>query len=134
MRPTWQASATLIAAGVMVGGCASAPVRTDARPAAEAVQVVVQNDAPSDVVVFAYRGGQRVRIGFATSHTRSLVTVPVSLLAPGRVQLLLHPIGGGADFLADAVTMRAGEDHAELHVARELDESSMSVVPGRLRP
>ena len=94
-------------------------------------QVLVRNDASADVTVFAYRGDQRVRIGQVTSHGTALVTVPAGMMSPGRVQLMLHKLGGG-DFIADEVAIRPGEEHAELHVFDVLDESALTVAPGRM--
>jgi hypothetical protein len=98
------------------------------------LQVMVKNDGAFDVVVYAYRGGFRVRVGLVYAHSQELVTVPLAMRAPGRVQLMLHPVGGGPDFLADEVTIRDGEEHAELHVTPVLEQSMVSVVLGMPRP
>jgi hypothetical protein len=94
-------------------------------------QVLVRNDGSADVTVFAYRGDQRVRIGQVMSHGTALVTVPTGMMSPGRVQLMLHKLGGG-DFIADEVAIRPGEEHAELHVFDVLDESALTVAPGQV--
>jgi hypothetical protein len=95
------------------------------------VQVLVRNDGSADVTVFAYRGDQRVRIGEVASHGTALVTVPVGMMSPGHVQLMLHKLTGG-DFIADEVAISPGEEHAEFHVFDVLDESALTVAPGRM--
>jgi hypothetical protein len=121
-----------VSLALMMGTClmtraASAGVLQVKPPA---VQVVVTNDAASDVVVYAYRSGSRVRIGYVVAHSHGLVTVPAAMAAPGRMQLLLHPVPAGEDFLVDEVTIHAAEEHAELHVVPIIDESSVAVVAG----
>ena len=112
--------------------CASAPTRShDVGVIASPVQVLVHNDGPVDVDVFAYRGDQRVRIGEVISHGTAVVTVPSAMARPGHVQLMLHQMGG-ADFVADEVAIRADDEHADLHVFAVLDESAITVAPGRL--
>ena len=96
------------------------------------VQVLVRNDGASDVTVFAYRGDQRVRVGQVASHTTGIVTVPSGMMNPGHVQLMLHQISGG-DFIADEVAISPDEEHAELHVLGVLDQSALTVAPGRVR-
>jgi hypothetical protein len=98
------------------------------------VQVVVANDAVSDVDVYAYRAGQRVRLASVSAHSSRIVDVPEGMANPGHVQLLVHPVDGraNADFLADEVAI-SGEDHALLHITPTLTESVMTVVPGSAR-
>jgi hypothetical protein len=54
------------------------------------------------------------------------------MMNPGRVQLMLHQISGG-DFIADEVAISPNEEHAELHVLGVLDQSALTVAPGRVR-
>jgi hypothetical protein len=98
------------------------------------VQVVVANDAVSDVDVYAYRAGQRVRVALVSAHTSRIVDVPEGMANPGHVQLLVHPVDGrpSADFLADEVAI-SGEDHGMLHITPTLTQSVMTVVPGAAR-
>ncbi len=124
--------AAVIVSTVTLAACASAPIRTDdPGTAATPAEVFVRNDASADVTVFAYRGDLRVRIGEVTSHSTGFVTVPVGMLNYGHVQLMLHKLGGG-DFIADEVAIRPAEEHAELHVLDVLDESALTVAPGRM--
>lgn len=98
------------------------------------VQVVVANDAVSDVDVYAYRAGQRVRLASVVAHSSRIVEIPEGMANPGHVQLLVHPVDGraNADFLADEVAV-SGDDHAMLHITPTLTESVMTVVPGSAR-
>jgi hypothetical protein len=127
----------LISAAGVLAGCASVPSHADAGSVASAasatgpVQVLVRNDNPSDVVVYAYRGDLRFRVGEVVAHSSGLVTVPSGIVNEGHVGLMIHQISGG-DFFADEVPISAGIEHAELHVLRVLDESSVTVVPGRM--
>jgi hypothetical protein len=98
------------------------------------VQVVVANDAVSDVDVYAYRGGQRVRLASVSAHSSRIVDVPEGMANPGHVQLLVHPVDGraNADFLVDEVAI-SSDDHALLHITPTLTQSVMTVVPGAAR-
>ena len=124
---------SLIVISIMtLAACASVRMRPDeARDAMTPVQVLVRNDGATDVTVFAYRYDQRMRIGEVSSHSSGVLTVPVGMMSPGRVQLMLHQLSGG-DFVADEVAISPGEEHAELHVLDVLDESALSVAPGRM--
>ena len=124
---------------VVLSGCASmgTPLvdENDYQSSKEQkVQVVVANDAVSDVDVYAYRAGQRVRLASVSAHSARIVDVPEGMANPGHVQLLVHPVDGRAtaDFLADEVAV-SGEDHAMLHITPTLTESVMIVVPGSAR-
>jgi hypothetical protein len=130
MRSTWRWVG--LALGVGLGIVAEAPAwGFEGGP--PRVQVMVKNDGTSDVVVYAYRGGAKIRIGFVLAHTSDIVTVPVGMAAPGRVQLMLHAMARGDDFLVDEVPIRANDEHVELHVTPALPESSITVVGGLLR-
>lgn len=116
------------------GLLAAAPARSArALDSLPPVRVLVRNDGGTNVVVYAYRGGERVRIGFVIGHGQSVVTVPSGMTIPGHVQLLLHPVTGGADFLADEIPIRPDQEHVELHVTPMLDESSITVVSGPVK-
>lgn len=132
-QPARSYQKSLVAASlVMLAACASVPTRPEPmEDAMTPVQVLVHNDGSTDVAVFAYRGDQRVRIGEVASHLSGVLTVPAGMRSPGRLQLMLHQLGGG-DFIADEVTISAGEEHAELHVLDMLDESNLIVAPGRV--
>jgi hypothetical protein len=123
---------------VVLSGCASmgTPLtdETNDYPSGK-VQVVVANDAISDVDVYAYRGGQRLRIGSVLAHSSGVVEVPQGMANPGHVQLLVHPVDGraGSDYLAEEVAI-SGDDHAMLHITPTLTESVITVVPGLAQP
>jgi len=131
-RPQWCHTAAAIISTAALAACASAPVRADeSEGVTMPAQVLVHNDGSADVTVFAYRGDQRVRIGEVISHGTALVTVPAAMMSPGHVQLMLHKLGGG-DYVADEVAIRPAEEHAELRVLDILDESALTVAPGRM--
>jgi hypothetical protein len=117
----------------LVGMCLATPAYPTGGPGPGTVDVVVANDGGTDVDVYAYREGQRIHIGFVSAHSSAVVRVPAGMYNPGHVQIMLHPISGGTtDFLADEVAV-TDADHAELRVRPTLDESVMTVVPGRIR-
>jgi hypothetical protein len=129
----WWRGATLAASVAALAACwtGHAPgVQAGVTP--EPIQVLVHNESPLDVVVFAQRGDQRIRVGEVVAHSSQLVAVPPAFAPPGSVRLMLHQISG-QDFSPDQVAIRAGEEHAELRVERELDASSVVVMPGRMR-
>lgn len=118
----------------LLGASLSSPARAMARLGPESVDVMVSNNGSNDVDVYAYRNGQRVRIGSVSAHSSTVVRVPAGMYNPGRVQLMLHPVTGGLpDFVSEEVAI-SGADHAELQVTPVLDESVLTVAPGRLRP
>jgi hypothetical protein len=128
----WCCTAAAIISTAALAACASTPIRTDdSEEVTMPVQVLVRNDGSADVTVFAYRVDQRFRIGEVTSHSMAMVTVPAAMVSPGHVQLMLHKIGGG-DYIADEVAIRPANEHAELHVLDILDESALTVAPGRM--
>jgi hypothetical protein len=133
MRLQWRtASFTLALSACLAAGLAVPAAPLYGQP--PVVHVMVRNDAAQDVVVYAYRGGERIRVGSVLGHGTCVVSIPPGMARPGHVQLLLHPATRGADFLADDVAIRPDEEHAELHVTPTLEESSVTVVPGALRP
>lgn len=113
----------------LVGGCTSLPARPASQSDSEQIAVVVTNDGLSDVTVYAYRGGDRQRIGFVPAHSSSVVDVPRIMADPGHVQLLLHPVSGTPDFLVDEVPISGG-DYAMLHVTPVLNQSTLIVRTG----
>jgi hypothetical protein len=117
-----------------LGTLSIAPMRgawaTTAAMTQPPINVLVTNDGALDVVVFAYRNGLRLRVGMVAAHSRGMVTVPAGMTAPGRVRLLLHSLAG-EDFLVDELAIRPDEEHAELHVTAQLDESFAIAVGGR---
>lgn len=113
----------------LVGGCTSLPVRPVSQSYSEQIPVLVTNDGLADVAVYAYRRGDRQRIGFVPAHTSSVVDVPRIMADPGHVQLLLHSLSGTPEFLVDEVPISGG-DYAMLHVTPVLNESTLMVRTG----
>lgn len=115
-----------------LSACASLGTPLTDDSVANRVRVVVTNDGASDVDVFAYRSGQRVRMGSVVAHTLRSLEVPEGMSNPGHVQLLVHPVNGQADsdYLVDEIAI-SGTDHAVLHIAPELSQSVMTAVAGQ---
>jgi hypothetical protein len=128
MRPVYH-----LLAFALVSGCLATPAHPAGGPGPGAVDVLVANDGGTDVDVYAYRDGQRFHVGFVSAHSSIVVHVPPGMYNPGHVQIMVHPLTGGTrDFVADEVAV-SDNDHAELRVRPALDESVISVVPGRIR-
>src|SRR5690606_8283601 len=80
----------------MIAGCASGepPASGPTPPATEAAQVEVTNQNWSDVVVYAVRLNQPVRLGMVTSMSVERFKLPRSTASSGdHIRLMISPIG-----------------------------------------
>jgi hypothetical protein len=100
---------TLLAAALLAAsGCArNSQVRPSA--AAEATTIEVDNQAPSDIVVYVANGGTRFRLGLVTSQNKERFALPRQLKqANGSVQFVARPIAGRA-YALPSVLVSAGQ-------------------------
>jgi len=93
----------------------------------EPVTVQVTNSHVQDVNVFAVNGGERLRLGLVTTGQTQNFQVPTSFTHGGTdLQILVHPVGGGGDYLSGKLMVSPGEE-VNLNVAPVINQSSYSV-------
>jgi hypothetical protein len=103
---------------------------TDDPPSA--VGLVVTNESDMDATVYAYRMGQRYRLGFVVAHTTTTLRLPLVMTEDGEAQLLVHRIGesDALDYLSNTVEVTSGE-HPVLYLNPDVQSSSLAVFPDR---
>ena len=105
------------------------PVDTAAAPVRLPPLLSVTNDNWLDVHVYLVRDGEPFSLGVVTGPGESVLDLPSLATTPGaKVQLLVLPIGGTADYLSPDVTVNPG-DVVRLDIANALPMSSVSVDP-----
>jgi hypothetical protein len=98
---------TLILAGALAA-CSSTP-RNEAADILERTTVTVDNQSFSDMTIYASRG-QRVRLGTATGHTKTVFTLPPSLVrGTGQVWFVADPVGSSRTSVSEEITVTAGD-------------------------
>jgi hypothetical protein len=103
--PRPAALAGLLTAALLLAACASAGGRTG--PFAE---IVVINDSPSMVNIYAIPGGQRIRIGQVTGvGEQTFGLFRRHLDGSGRLRLLIDPIGSPRQYPTDAIVVLEGD-------------------------
>lgn len=89
----------------------------------------ITNGGVLDIVVYAYRYGERYRLGDVVAHATATLALPLRLTDGGDVQLFVHRIGEqAAGFLTNAVHVQLG-DRPALVVQPEAEMSSLAVFP-----
>ena len=120
----------IAAAAVVLGACAPGADPANSpfeRNQPREVTVQVQNQNWSDMVVYAVRGGMRVRLGTVSAMSRGSFPVPRTALAgSGQLRLLADPIGSSRGFLSDVLSVRPGQ-RVSLEVGHDLAMSFTSV-------
>jgi hypothetical protein len=101
----------VLAFGASGAGCASA--RQTAGTIGESpygpVKLLVKNNAWADVVIYALRGGQRVRVGTVVATNQASLTLRPDLVGPGgEVRVQAYPIGGGGAYVSPSVFASPG--------------------------
>lgn len=89
----------------------------------------VTNDNWLDVHVYIVRDGEPFSLGVVTGPGKRVLDMPSLSTTPGaRVQILVLPIGGVANYLSPAVTVNPG-DVVHLNVENSLPLSTVTVEP-----
>ncbi len=90
---------------------ACAPRAEEAGPESESrVQVRVENQGFSDMVIYAINGSQRVRLGMATGNSTKTFTIPQYLTSgAGPIRFLADPIGGDRTPVSEEMTVQPGD-------------------------
>ena len=84
---------------------------TISRVPGERATVRVENRATLDMVIYAARSGQRVRLGTATALSTQVFEIPQSLLAGGLtpLQFIADPIGRTGRSITEEITVSPGD-------------------------
>lgn len=112
-------------------GCASGGSDAAMEPGPgddEAIRIVVRNDHPQTMLVYAYTGTMRTQIGTVRANDAVVFRVPESMLEAGDAWVMQFHVGifGGPDgFRTDEMIMRRG-DEVRLRVAANLRMSTWS--------
>jgi hypothetical protein len=89
--------------------CATAP-RSEADEIIGRTTVTVDNQSFSDMTIYATRG-QRVRLGIATGHTKTVFTIPRSLLSgTGVIRFIADPVGSSRTAVSEEISVRQGDE------------------------
>jgi hypothetical protein len=99
-----------------------------AAPGAEPTLLKVSNYNWMDVVVYAAKGGTRVRLGQVTSMSTATFRMPQRMLGSSteNVRLMVDPIGSTEGWQTEALTLRSGQT-VQFNVQNSLRFSSVLV-------
>jgi hypothetical protein len=118
----------VLVVGASSAGCASA--RQAAGTVAESpygpVRLLVKNNAWADVIVYALRGGQRIRVGTVVASNQASLTLRPDLVGPGgEIRVQAYPIGGGGTYVSPSVFASPG---GTVTVSLETDLQRSTIV------
>ena len=128
MQRTLSWAAGLVAAAT-VFGCShgTRQARTTDLSNREPITVQVTNSHVQDVDVFARDGSERLRLGLVTTGQTQTFTIPPTFTRGGAdLQIEVHPVGGGGDYLSGRLMVSPGQA-INLNVAPVINQSSYSV-------
>jgi hypothetical protein len=119
------------AAAFLAAACTHAPTRPTNRPQPETYHLLVRNNGWLDQDVYAYYLGHRYRLGMVSGYSSAVLKISRRDIQPsGQLQILVHPIGGGVDYLSPTVTLME-DQHPELSIDPGINSVSLSVMPNR---
>ena len=98
----------------------------DAEPIEVDVQITIENRNWQDVVVFAIRGGNRVRLGLVTSQRTETFVVKSEMTRTGQFHLLADPVGSLTTYDSGEVRIEPG-DQVRWTLAANLTHSAIFV-------
>jgi hypothetical protein len=83
----------------------------DSAPSPEsAAMLQVENRAFADMVIYAVRGAQRVRLGLATGNSTKSFTIPNYLIGgAGPLRFVADPIGGDRTPVSEEMAVQPGD-------------------------
>jgi hypothetical protein len=115
-----------LGAATLLVACASGASRVSSNPEQRPISLTVTNQNWLDVDVFVVNGTSRYRIGEVGGNGSATLSIPVSLLVNGQVQLLADPVGSNDIFVTDLFTV-APDEQVQLTVAPRMRMSSFAV-------
>lgn len=94
---------------MILAACGGRPADTGPQPS-EAATVEVENRGFADMVIYAVRGSQRIRLGLATGHSTKRFTIPAFLVGgAGPLRFLADPVGGNRMPVSEEMTVQPGD-------------------------
>jgi hypothetical protein len=109
--------------------CAHGTPGTPSPDRAGLTRLVVTNNDFADQVIYAYYLGHRYRLGTVPGLSTAILYLrPQDIPPTNELQLLVHPIGGGQDYLSPVVTLMQG-GHPELSIEPSTNNLFLSVMP-----
>jgi hypothetical protein len=89
--------------------------------------VQITNNNMQDVDVFLDRGDEHTRLGMVTTGQTQTFNIPSNMLHAGNdLRVTVHPIGGGGDYVTDALLVHGGEK-VDVVIAPIINQSRMSL-------
>ena len=112
MRQVMSRARTIFSAGLLalvVAGCGGNTAEAGLNPD-NATTLRVENNGFSDMRIYVFQGGQRVRLGTANGHQTSTFKLNKSLV-PGITSLRFEavPIGAQGSSVSEQITVTPGE-------------------------
>lgn len=102
-------SLTLLIMISVLGAC-GARRNADAEPQARTT-LRVENQSTLDMNIFVLRGTERIRLGTATAHLTTHLTIPDHLIfGPTPLRFLADPIGSPRTPVSEQITVTAGDE------------------------
>ena len=100
----------LVAAALLLGGCAHGMSRGGSEAGDPETVLQVTNNNWSDMAIYLVRGGMRQRLGTAGSLTTSKFRLPSHIFAsPDPLRLVADPIGGAAAHVSQPLLLSPGQ-------------------------
>jgi len=118
--------AAMLGAATLLAACASGASRVSSSPELRPISLSVTNQNWLVVDVFVVNGTSRFRLGEVGGNGSATLSIPVSLLVNGQVQLLADPVGSNDIFVTDLFTV-APDEQVQLTVAPRMRMSSFAV-------
>lgn len=99
----------LVTLAAIAAACSSTQTR-DPGEIEERTTVTVENRSMVDMTVYATRG-QRVRLGTAVAHTKTVLEIPEVLLGgAGLIRFVADPIGSSRASVSEEISVNKGDD------------------------
>ncbi len=116
----------VLGAALLLWACASGAKRASTGLDSTPVSLTVTNQNWLDVDIFVLRGTTRYRLGAVGGNSSATLSIPVSLIARGELQLLADPIGSNDVYVSGVISVSPNQT-VELTVAPRMRMSSYAV-------
>lgn len=106
----WRACSSVVLLLAVLAGCSGNPRDQDAA-APEGATVRVENQAWTEMTIYAVAGGQRVRLGSVTGNQTAVLSIPSSIIGFGRsLTFVADPLGSDRTSNSFEIFVRPGEE------------------------
>jgi hypothetical protein len=100
----------LLALAASSSACRTASRANNADERQAKTTVSVENREFADMSVYVLRSGQRLRLGIASGHSTSVLSIPDYLVRAGNeLQFLCDPIGSASEQVSERMTVFPGD-------------------------